>query len=504
VSFVTPSLPGTNITFTGARAPRILPAAADTVAIPLVADWGPLGADAPGIAGRDGGPQEITSFAEFTGLFGDSDTAGRTAVAGAFAGQGLPGFPGAGAVLVYRMGGATVAKATISILGAGVGGVATLRLDGRYSGVRGNRISYTLDSDPTNAANDRLRLYLDGVLQETYIYTAPALAALATAINSRSVLVRATALVADTAPARRLVATTNPVLLAGGNDGATVASADHLAALAGIEFKQFGIVVPYDLTSAPILASYLAWVQAQQAKSRPVRLVVGGVAGETVDTAIARSGTLNDPHVVNVGGGTFHDDLLGKDLSTSQLAPRIAGILAAKSDEHSLTFAKVGGLHSVIGNADDQVQAAVDNGVTVLAPTSSPDADLRIEKGVTTYTGDTNAMPQDVYGDPRIVGVMDNYVRAMKLWGDDNVIGNLPVNDDTRNLVRGYARSLEDDLLTRGLILPANPRATPPIPAPWVVVEDPGDPALSDAIPYTFGWQFAKTANYIIGQGTVL
>jgi hypothetical protein len=502
VSFVKPSLPGTVITFVGTRAPRILPAAADTVAIPIVTDWGPLGADAPGTSGRDGGPQECTNFSEYTGLFGDSDTPGRTAVAGAFAGQGLPGLPGAGAVLVYRMGGTSVAKSTITIDAAG-GGAGTLQLDAIYAGSRGDRISYTVDADPNSAGNDRLRLYLDGVLQETYIYTAPNLAALAAAINVRSVLVRATALVLDTAPAARLLATTNPVALAGGDDGATVVSSDHLAALAGIEFKQFGIVAPYDLTSAPILASYLSWVQTQAQKSRPVRLVIGGAAGETVDTAITRSQSLNDPHVVNVGGGTFHDDLLDKDLSTSQLAPRIAGILAAKSQQHALTFAKIGGLHNVVGNADDEIQAAVDNGVTVLAPTSSADADIRIEKGVTTYTGDTDSMPQDVYGDPRLIGVMDNYVRDMKQWGDDKVVGDLPVNDDTRNLVRGQARALEDALLIAGLILPANPTANPPVPAPWVVCEDPGDPNLEDAVPYTFGWQFAKTANYIIGQGTV-
>lgn len=504
MSFVKPDLPGTKITFTGAKAPRILPAAADTVAIPIIADWGPVGADPPGSQGRDGGPQECTSFSEYTGLFGDSDTPGRTAVAGAFAGQGLPGQPGAGAVLVYRMAGTSAAAATISILATGTGGAATLQLDAKYVGSRGNRISYTLDADPTTPTNDRLRIYLDGVLQETYTYTAPNLAALAAAINLRSTLVKATALVLDTAPAKRLLATTNPVPLATGDDGATVTSADHIAALAGIQYKQFGIVAPYDLTDASILAAYLSWVQTMSDNSQPVRLVVGGAAGETVDAAITRSLSLADPHVVNVGGGTFHDDLLDKDLSTSQLAPRIAGILAAKSEEHSLTFAKLGGLHVVVGNADDEVKAAINNGVTVIAPTSSPDADLRIEKGVTTYTGDTDTMPQDVYGDPRLIGVMDAYVREMKTWGDDNVIGNLPVNDDTRNLVRGKARQLQDDMLTAGLLLPANPTAKPPIPAPWVVCEDPGDPSLADAIPYTFGWTFAKTANYIIGNGTVL
>lgn len=495
-----PDIPGTVIRWVGTTAPRILPSAAETVAIPLVHDWGPVGGDPAGVDGKQGGAQELLSFSEWTGLYGDSDTPGRTAVAGAFAGQGLPGAPGAGAVMAYRMAGASAAKGTITINSTGTGTPPAVRLDAKFVGSRANRFAYTIDVDPSNAARDRLRILVDGSVQETYVYTNTDLATLVSIINLRSNLVTATDLLGTPG---RLTASSSPVALAGGDDGATVTGADHVAALTALELQPFGIIAPYDLTDASILASYASWTQTQEDANRPVRLVIGGAAGEDITASLLRTTSLENPHILNFGVGTWHDDLLAKDLSTSQLAPRIAGILAAAGETQSLTYRKIGGLHAVgsTGPATDAVESAVTGGVIVLMQASAPDADVRIAKGVTTFTSSSDAArPLDVFSDARLVGVMDNYVRGMKQWGDDVVIGALPVNQDTRDLVRGQARKMEDDLLRRGLILPGDDIQ---IPKPFVVVDDPGDPALADAIPYSFGWQFAFTANAILGEGQI-
>lgn len=496
-----PALPDTVIRFQNQPSPRILPAAADTVAIPLIHDWGPILADAPGDSGVEGGLQEVTSFDGWIGLFGDSDTAGRTAVGGCFAGVGQAGLAGAGAVLVARMAGSSVAAATVTL--ADRAAANALTLTGRYKGSRGNRISVIIDTDPSNAANDRLRVLLDGAVRETYSYAQTDVISLVAAINTASSLVRATNL--EVAPAR--LAATAGTPLAGGDDGATLLSTDHLAALAALEQKThlYAILSPYDLTDGSILASYVSWIDTQDQASRPVRLVIGGAAGESYASAQTRSSTCNDPHVVNVGVGTWHDDLLDKDLSTSQLAPRVAGILAAKGQSHALTATELGGIHPVGSTAPSYQDAvsAVKNGVVVLVPADSPDADVKIAEGVTTYTTRTDpTRPYDVFSDARLVGVMDNYVRRIRAWGNKNVIGDVPVNDDTRNALYAEARAAEDDLLTAGLILPGDDVQ---IPIPWVNVTDTdNDPGLRDTLPYTFGWQFARTANAIMGQGTVL
>lgn len=491
-----PDVPQTIIRFQGEKIPRILPSSADTVMIPLVHDWGPVYSDAAGPLGTDGGVQELLSFSDWTRLFGDSDTPGRTAVAGAFAGQNLPGAVGAGAVIAARVAGATAAVATVSVQNTTP--TAALTLSGKYVGSRANNFTYVIDSDPANpTTRDRLRILYLGAVQETYLYSKTDIAGLAAAINFRSKLITATSVVSGTG------LTHGNGAFAGGDDGATLTPTDHLNVLASLRLADAAILAAYDLTDTAVQASYLSWVQSQSDASRPVRWVVGGLAGESIDDALTRTTALADPHVINFGVGTWHDDLLDKDLSTSQLAPRIAGILAARGQKSALTYAKIGGLHNVGGTApaDDAIESAVTMGVTVLMPAAAADADVRIAKGVTTWTADTATMPNDVFGDPRLVGIMDNYVRTMKKWGDDNVIGDLPVNDDTRNTVYGEARRLQDALLRDGLILPGNGSD---IPAPYVVIENTDDdPTYSDTIPYTFGWQFAKTANAILGQGTV-
>jgi hypothetical protein len=105
-----------------------------------------------------------------------------------------------------------------------------------------------------------------------------------------------------------------------------------------------------------------------------------------------------------------------------------------------------------------------------------------------------------VFSEPRHVRIMDIFIRGMREWADDVVIGDLPVNADTRATVRGEAGRRIDSLRDRGLILTTVDGA---IADPFVNTPVPNDPGLLDAVLFEFGWQFARTANYVIGQGRV-
>lgn len=498
-TIVKPIRGGTRISFTGQRVPRIPPSFTEVVAVPIVHDWGPIGSDAPGADGKAGGAQLAASFAEFTQLYGDSDTEGRTAVAGAFQGHGLPDAGGAGGVLVYRMATAAAAAATVTL--DNTTPAAALTLTARYAGTRGNELSVTVADDPSDAARDIFTVRYKGAVQETYRYANDDTAALVAAINTRSKLVTAVA----EAGAGIALEPTAGTSLADGDNGAVLTSAEWLAAFDALEFGQFQLLSPYNLTDDGILASLKSWVQAQAAAFRPVMAVIGGAAGEVIDDALSRSADMNDPHIVNVGVGTYHDDLLDKDISTAQLAPRIAGVLAARGEESSAMFARLGGLHIVgdTGAPSDAIEVGITGGVMMLSRTMSTDAELKIENGSTTFTTEgVEGMPVETFGDARLVRVMDLFIRRNALWGDENVIGNLPVNEDTRSAVYGQVKAEVDELLRRGLILPENPELG--IPAPFVSVEPPDDPNLLDSVPYDFGWQFARTTKYIFGQGQVL
>jgi hypothetical protein len=382
------------------------------------------------------------------------------------------------------------------------GGANAIRLDAIYKGTRGNLVSYAIESDPAlPSTNDRLRILFNGVTVERYSFLRTAdQQALVDLVNASSKYATATLLGTATGAA---LATTTGTSLAGGTDGSAPSANDVDAALQALQFKQFGVIAPANITDSSQIAQLVSWVQAQEEANRPVRLVIGGAAGETLSTAIARSDTINDPHVINFGVGTYHDDLLDADLSTAQLAPRIAGILAARGEDKALTFAEIAGVSIAAGGvASDELRAAIDGGVTVLMEDSMPNAELRILQGVTTFTDRSVAgRPYDVFSEPRFVGIMDNFTRGMRQFGNDEVVGDLPVNDDTRAFVRRELSRRVSDLLRRGLIEEGDDALD--IPAPTFDVPRLGDPSLLDAIPYTFGWQFTRTANYVIGNGTV-
>lgn len=482
-----PNLPSSIVTWIGEEVLRAAPSFNEVVAIPIVHDWGPLGSD-------DEGSKLVTSFREFEAIYGNSDTPGRDAVYQAFKGQATPTGLGAGGVIVHRMATGSAAPAEVTINNTTP--AAALNLEAVYSGDRGEDISYILDDDPSDGTRDRLRILFKGAEVERYSYPNTDVAQLALLINNRpSAYVRATSLISGVA-----LTPTAGTAFAGGDDGSAIGSTQWLAALDALEFANFGIFAPFNLTDTSIKASIVQWMQQQEAEMRPVRAVFGGAAGEDVAAAIAEltaNPTWRDPHLIRFGVGTYHDESLDKDLSTSQLAPRIAGVLAARGRRSALTRALVGDL-TVVGSTGPtslDLIAGRDAGVTMLRRVSHADADLAVSQGVSTFNSrTTEGRPYDLFSEPRIVGVLDQFLREMVEWGDDVVIGDLTVTDDTRNEVRKEVSKKLDALVSDGLAVPGTTS---------VDVEPPDDPALEDAIPYEFSFKPTRTANYLIGFGKV-
>lgn len=488
-TLVRPDNPGSYMELVGETAVRPPANIGSKVAIPIVHDWGPLG--------KDEGVQGVETFGAFDSLFGNSATVGRDAVLGAFVGPGVPGEPGAGETLIFRMATSSAKAATKTQKNTAGSPADALVLTGIYKGTRGNRLSYVIEADPSNEANHRLRIRLDGVTQETYKYAKTNITALGEAINARSKLVKAEVKVSGTA-----LATTTGTSLAEGNNGESITAIQWEEALNALELEDFTTFAPFDLTSAPITALVLSWVQSLDAAETPITAVLGGAASETLEEAIEAADDLRDEHVIRLGGGTFHDDFLDKDISTSKLAPRIAGILAGRGEESSLTFAPLAGLKQVgeVVVATDELALARDEGLTVFRRTSRPDADLIVAAGVTTFNSHSDTTkPYELFSDPRIVRMFDGLKRRMKEWGDTNIVGDTRVIDSTKAAVRQRGLAELGDLQGRGLINPGTSEIDRPF---FRIIDDPG-PDLQDAIAYEFRMQPTRTSNFLIGQGKV-
>lgn len=489
MSFVKPSLPGSAITFVGQAIQRVAPSFADVVALPVTHTWGPTNE-----------PALLTNFSEWEAIFGTDESEGRQAVLQAFAGSNLPGKGGAGGVFVSRLAGEAAAAAKL-VLTNTKAAEAALHLEAVFVGTGGDDISVETEADPNIEGNDLLIVFFKGVEKERYTYAATNVANLAAQITASSTFLK----VAEgtvTGTALTLIAATP---LAGGNDGTTLTAEDFSNFLASMTFKPFSLIA-YDGTSGSVLAQFNSWQKAQAEAFRPVMFVSGGALEDTVTTASERAASLADPHAVTLGVGQYKDDLLGLTLSTAQLAPRIAGIIAARGQTASLTFADLGGLHAVGSTAPTESQLVTlwEKGVTAIRQTEDPETDLIISKGVTTFTSKTTpGKPYEVFSDPRLVRVMDIFIRKMKLWGDKNIVGDTTVTENSRAAVRAHGNKLIEELKDEGLILPEDKTAVPAVPAPFIATPLP-ESTMLDAIPFNFGWQFARTANYIIGNGAVI
>jgi hypothetical protein len=432
-----PRRPGAYTNFQAATPLRVPPATGTVVCVPLVHDWGPFKT-----------PTLVDSFAEFQAIFGDSTTPGRLAVRQAFQGEGLDDRPGAGGVIVYRFGAAAAAKATRVLQNTTPANALTLTA--RYEGVRGNRLTVTVQTNALDATKKDVILLLDGNEVERYTWTAVDVTGLVAQINAVSQFVVATQTITGVA-----LGNVTAQAFTGGSDGSTITAGDWASAQAALEFERFGILAPYDLTDGPTLTALASWVNARNLAGQRFITVVGGGAGESVATANARSLSINSPWFINVGGFSVSDatENVGV-LTTSQLAPRIAGILAARGERRSMTFARLAGLTMVTSPTSADVDSAFSSGTIVLTRDSDPTAPVHVEKSLTTWTTTSNtAQPYSVYRNPKFVRTMMGLDTDLTDYASaPGLIGELGVNDKTRAAVVARMASLLRDREERGVI----------------------------------------------------
>jgi hypothetical protein len=413
---------------------------------------------------HDWGPSEsvvsLRNLADFKSFFGPTETtAGFKAVMQAFTGEGLEGRGGAGQVLAFRMVGAAGAKATrpLSNTTPAVAITLTAKSDGSY----GNNLTVTTQDTASDATKTDLILYVGGVEVERYTFADTNVADLANQINAASLWVTATQTI--TGVALGIVSNQS---FSGGADGTTLLAADYLAAMAAFDSQRFGVLAFEDLTDVSITASLRSWSENWNANGKRFITVLGGLANELIATAVSRAVAAASENIVTVGLGSVRDETLGV-LSTSQLAPRIAGIMAAKGEAQSMTYARLQGVVPVVGASAADILTAFDAGVMVLGRDSNPDAPVRIEKALTTYVAKTNAQkPYLIYRNPKYVRTMQGLQMELADWSDANIIGRNAVSDKTRQYVVGETRARCQRRVDLGVIQPGFTCVIDPNPTP--------------------------------------
>jgi len=223
--------------------------------------------------------------------------------------------------------------------------------------------------------------------------------------------------------------------LTGGNSGTTLLAADWTQMMTAVEplLANVGFMAPYDLTDSTIMASLVSWAKNlnNAEKARRFMLVTGGAAAENLSAASTRAAAAASENVVTWGIGTYRDRALALNLSTSQLAPRLAGILASRQGQSALTFARLDDLDIMVGPSESDVLSSLDAGFVVATLGTGG---VQFEAGRTTYTVKTDTeKPFEIYSRPKYVFTMQDFERENRQANEaGNKIGKLPVNNDTR------------------------------------------------------------------------
>jgi hypothetical protein len=471
-----PKLPGAYFNFEAKEVPVLPASPGATVALVTEHDWGPFQE-----------PVRSNSFAEWQAVFGASDdTPAYRAARQIFEGEGLSGRGGAGELLTYRTGTGSAAPASRALSN---GTTTALTVQARYNGTRGDDLRITV-RDAATAGNDELLVYDGTTLLETFEYLQTDIDDLGAQITADSdwievdgAITSGTALAAITSQA-----------LSGGNDGGPLTGTEYTAAFSALEVEPFGVFVAADLDDASggaaIQASIQAWADEQAAAGHAFIAVVGGQAGETAATAIARSATLASPNVVNVGIGTVRDlDLASGgesyDLGGGALAPRVAGILAARGEYASITMARLAGVELIAGPDTSDLEDAFDGGVVAFGRDSHTTAPVHVKTGLSTWTADAATVdkPYLIYRQPKFVRTMHGISTDLTRWAEENIIGIRPINEATKTALIGEVKTrlLERERL--GAIQPG-----------WTVSidNDPPPTAEDEFIALVIGVKFAR------------
>jgi hypothetical protein len=392
-----------------------------TVAVTFTADWGPANEAV-----------EVRSLGEYLAIFGDStDTQGYSVVRQAFQGEGLAGRGGAANVIALRVANSSAEFAEVTLDNTSAANALTITA--KYKGTRGNDLAVTVEVNATDATKNDL-VVLDGTVElERFAHVADDLAALAASVNLVSNWVTASVDADGTA-----LDTVSDVALTGGDDGSTLVSGDYTDSWELLETQRFSVFAIADVLGGSLCLALDAWVTSQNEAGKRFLVVVGGDTNESISTAVEDAAEFNSENVVRIGVGSVVDEVLGT-LSTADLAPRIAGIIAGRGETASVTFARLAGVSIAVGATDAEILTALENGVVVVARDSNAEAPVRLEKGITTYTSDTTDKPKSIYSNIKFVRTIHGLEMEITEFAEANVIGRLPVNDATREYLVGQA-----------------------------------------------------------------
>lgn len=422
-----PVLPGLYLNFRAAAEATVEPGVRGVVAVPVKAHWGPVGQFA-----------EIAREQDLIDVYGADESGGATA----YTVIRLALMGGARKVLAYRLADGTEAAASTTLTDDGA--TSAIRLDAKYPGERGNRLSVSVAPDPVDTTKKQVKVY-EGT-QPLFTVSVPA-----TGIDEAVAAI-------NQAPANKWVVATkmgdgNGTLkdvanqaFTGGASGISGVTAEHyMAFLDAVLSKDFNVLTLDGVSDSAILSSVVSWVAQARNEGKPVMAVLGGSAGDdtaadAVDRALARSAAWNHEGVVNVGVGGV---LFGRAYSSAETAAWVAGLIAGQSLADSPTYV-VAPFEDVTRRwVRSEQERAVQGGVLLLIHDGRR---VKVLRGVNSLVA-PRAGQSEAFRKIRTIRIFDAINADLQRVCADSFIGRVVNNEAGRLALIGafkeYFRTLE-------------------------------------------------------------
>lgn len=426
------------------------------VALPVTADWGLL----DGITTITRESELIAAFGPSTGL-GTAYYAIREALRG-----------GAAKVLAFRMAGAAAAKATRILQDATAGTAITVTA--KYQGARGNLFRITVVTNAVDGAKKDLQLIENSILLESY--TGGTNAELVAAINAGSKYLTAVA------GGGTFVTNVSNAPLTGGNSDLTLLTADWTQALAALEPYNFDVFAPVGIVDPTLQATIFAWIKDQRNSGHKIYGVFGADTGESITTAITRAATFNHEGVAYLAWGVT--DAEGVVRRAADFTSRIAGLIASKGTDVSLTFQPVTG---ILGIESSPANASVKSGLIggLLMITSDGVGHFRIEQGINTLTTLTGTQTT-AFKKIRVVRVLDVIFNALIGGLTGTFIGQVENDEDGQASIIASISAFLETLSAARYIKPE-----------YTIVLDPAFTSVGDKLFLLIGIKPIDSIDYI-------
>lgn len=407
-------------------------------AIVGVSDWGPANQIAT-----------VDSFSTADLLY-RSGTDLNFAITGALTGEGTDQRSGARSVLAYRIVGSGAAAASVSL--SNTTPASALSVAAKYPGLGGNALSVAVQANADTTKHDFL-VMRGSTLLERYTYPKTDLAVLVSALAGSSYV---TGSVVIDGVALATVAATP---LASGTAGAAITVSEHAAAMAALEARagEFSVLaLDTTPTDSTIRATWRDWTKRVANDGGLFHWVIGGLAAEAPSTAIQRTGpigtytdAMDSEWIVNltrdliIGGVTY---------SSSKMAPRVAGIIAAAGVSRSASFATIAGATLANAPTSAEVELLVRGGVVPFVWSDSAAMLQRARTTFVTTSTDKNAKWKSLLNVRKIAYAVRAMAREQQAITGGDGVGN--DSGPLRDAVIGRFRDVCEQLVAQNVLSP--------------------------------------------------